>query len=175
MKYAVQYPDNVNSMILVSTIGADGSAGEETQKEMIQRLSPEDQKSYFQMLSDGYLNSKEGIVALSKIHWKSYVFNSDDVALIKDAYSESMPVIQHHINKSLKGYDLHDQISELNIPTLIIHGDYDPIPIRAAQKIHNAMNGSQMVVIKDCGHFPFIEQPDQFFEIINNFAAQMGH
>jgi len=174
MKYALRYPEHLNSMILVSTAGADATAGEEMQSVMMQRLSPEDQKNYFQMLSDGYLNSKDGIIALSKIHWKPYVFNAAHISLIKDAYTEDMPLIQHHINKSLTGYDLHEQLSELEIPTLLIHGDYDPIPMASVNKIHHAIDGSQMVVIKDCGHFPFIEQPKRFIEAITSFSSKQA-
>ena len=28
---------------------------------------------------------------------------------------------------------------------------------------------SKIAVLKNCGHFPFIEQPDNFFEILNTF------
>jgi len=170
MKYAIKHPERLTSLILVSTAGADESVGLESQGIMMQRLSPEDQQAYFQMLSDGHLNSLEGIQLLSKIHWKPYVYDQAHLSLIKDAYSENMPLIQHHINKSLKGYDLHGQLSKIRTPTLIIHGDYDPIPLAAAEQIHRAIPGSKFEVIKECGHFPFIEQPEKFIEVIKLFT-----
>ena len=169
MKYAVRYPQHLKTMILVSTASADAAAGEVTQKIFMERLSQEDRNAYLQMISEGYHTSKNGIIALSKIHWKPYVYQASHTDMIKDAYSEDMFLIQHHINKSIEGYDLHRQLSELEIPTLIIHGDYDPIPMEAIQKIHHSLDRSQLVVIRDCGHFPFIEQPDKFVEIITVF------
>jgi proline iminopeptidase len=52
---------------------------------------------------------------------------------------------------------------------LIIHGDFDPIPIGSSEYIQQRIPASQLVIIKQSGHFPFVEQPEKFFAAIRAF------
>jgi pimeloyl-ACP methyl ester carboxylesterase len=56
------------------------------------------------------------------------------------------------------------------MPTLIIWGDRDDIiPVSHAYAAHEAMSGSQLVVIEGVGHFPQIEAPEQFVNALLDF------
>jgi proline iminopeptidase len=66
-------------------------------------------------------------------------------------------------------FTLHPLLKNLRIPTLIIHGDDDPVPKITAQNIHRSIQDSKYVEIKNCGHFPFIEQPEEYFRVLKNF------
>jgi len=57
----------------------------------------------------------------------------------------------------------------LRCPTLIIHGDDDPIPFVTAENLKAAIPSSKLIKIDQCGHFPFVEQPEEFFNAINDF------
>ena len=174
MNYAIKYPDQLDAVILVSSAGGDASVADKTRMTFMDRLSPADKESYFRMLSENYLATNEGISALAKIHWKPFVVDNEKIPFIKDAFNENMPLIQRHIEKSLAGYDLYNKLSKLDIPTLIIHGDYDPIPMEDIKKLHHSINGSKLVVLKDCGHFPFIEQPEKFLETVLQFGEPLS-
>ena len=67
-------------------------------------------------------------------------------------------------NLFVKPFNLHDQLKKVRIPTLIIHGDADIIPPATAQKIHESIAGSKYILIKNCGHFPHVETPDELFK-----------
>jgi proline iminopeptidase len=69
----------------------------------------------------------------------------------------------------LADYDIHDQLDAIDCPTLIIHGDFDPIPLESAQRIHQRIAGSTLVVMERCGHFPFVENRDGFMELVDGF------
>jgi pimeloyl-ACP methyl ester carboxylesterase len=56
------------------------------------------------------------------------------------------------------------------MPTLIIWGDRDDIiPVSHAHAAHQAIPGSRLVIIEGAGHFPQIEEPDQFVNALVNF------
>lgn len=57
-------------------------------------------------------------------------------------------------------YDLLPAVAELEIPTLVLHGDRDFIPIEVAAQIAEAIGGL-LEVLPGCGHFAFLELPDQ--------------
>ncbi len=68
-----------------------------------------------------------------------------------------------------------DRIEEdaylINHPTLIVWGEDDKIiPLRSGEKLHQEILNSRLVVLKDCGHVPQEERPEQFVEIVTDFC-----
>jgi pimeloyl-ACP methyl ester carboxylesterase len=58
------------------------------------------------------------------------------------------------------------------MPTLIIWGDRDDIiPVSHAHAAHQAIPGSRLVVIEGAGHFPQIEEPEQFVHALVDFIS----
>jgi proline iminopeptidase len=57
-------------------------------------------------------------------------------------------------------YDLIPALGQLDIPTLVIHGADDFVPIECIRRIGDAIPGSRLIVLPDCGHFAHLEQPD---------------
>ena len=53
------------------------------------------------------------------------------------------------------------RLGRLQVPTLFIHSDRDFVPIEVAREAANAIRGSRFVVLPDCGHFAYLEQPDR--------------
>ena len=67
------------------------------------------------------------------------------------------------------GYDLLPALTQLRIPTLIVHGDYDFVPVACATHIAEAIPGASLVVLRDCGHFSYIERPDAVRSALDEF------
>jgi pimeloyl-ACP methyl ester carboxylesterase len=67
------------------------------------------------------------------------------------------------------GPKLPERLSKIIAPTLLIWGDSDNmIPLRYSAE-YESIPGSKLVVIKDCGHTPYVEQPILFNQIILKF------
>ena len=55
-------------------------------------------------------------------------------------------------------------------PTLIVWGDQDKmIPVVHAYKAHEAIPNSRLEIMEGVGHFPHVEQPTRFAEILTDF------
>ncbi len=57
----------------------------------------------------------------------------------------------------------------VGLPTLVVHGDRDPIPLESARATAEAL-GATMVELTDCGHVPYVEQPDALCDAIEAFV-----
>jgi proline iminopeptidase len=68
-------------------------------------------------------------------------------------------------------YDLLARLGKLTVPTLIIHGDHDLIPLECASSVAEAVLGSRLVVLSDCGHFAYLERPTEVLNAIVHFLA----
>jgi proline iminopeptidase len=68
-------------------------------------------------------------------------------------------------------YDLLPQVTRLRIPTLVIHGDHDFIPVECAAHIAQVIPGARLVVLADCGHFAAMESPESVRDEIMAFMG----
>jgi pimeloyl-ACP methyl ester carboxylesterase len=58
------------------------------------------------------------------------------------------------------------------VPTMIVWGDSDPIiPVAHAYEAHEVIKGSRLEILADVGHFPHVEEPQRFVELLNDFMA----
>jgi proline iminopeptidase len=72
----------------------------------------------------------------------------------------------------ISNFNLSKDLQQLTIPVLIIHGENDIVPLSTAETTHKLIKGSQMAIIKECDHFPYIEKQDELFYIMQRFIAQ---
>lgn len=66
-------------------------------------------------------------------------------------------------------YNLLPALPQLRIPTLLVHGDYDFVPLACAAHIAEAIPGARLVVLRDCGHFSYLERPDAVRAALTEF------
>jgi len=58
-------------------------------------------------------------------------------------------------------FDLLPKLRGLAIPTLVVTGADDIVPVDVAAAIADAIPGAELVVIPDCGHFCYLERPSE--------------
>jgi len=64
-------------------------------------------------------------------------------------------------------------LDSVSVPTLIVHGRQDPIPLASSEAAAKAMRAT-LVVIERSGHVPYVEQPDALFSAVRAFLTQNG-
>ena len=69
-------------------------------------------------------------------------------------------------------FDLLSPLAEAKVPTLILHGDEDLVPLECANDIADAISGSRLVVLRDCGHFSYLERPGEVVDAIVGFLGK---
>lgn len=79
--------------------------------------------------------------------------------------------IQQSVWESLGDYDLIPRLGKIGCPALVVHGRDDPIPVESSIEGARAMN-ARLVLLDDCGHVPYVEQPARFFAAVDAFLAE---
>jgi pimeloyl-ACP methyl ester carboxylesterase len=60
----------------------------------------------------------------------------------------------------------------ITCPLLVVHGARDRIiPVAASRRLHEAVPGSEFVVLPNCGHCPQVEQPAEVVGLIERFVT----
>ncbi|WP_257300645.1 alpha/beta fold hydrolase [Haloarchaeobius sp. FL176] len=66
-----------------------------------------------------------------------------------------------------------DRLGEVAVPTLLVHGESDPLfPVAWARRAHEGIPDSELVVFEDCGHWPTREHPDRFDATLLRFLRE---
>lgn len=71
--------------------------------------------------------------------------------------------------------DLRRLLSRIDVPTLVVTGDRDPVVHpEASRRTAAAVPAARFVSIEDCGHTPQEERPEALREAIRGFLADVG-
>ena len=75
-------------------------------------------------------------------------------------------------NAAIAAHDLRDRLARIAAPTLVIHGDLDPlIPIGQGRELAAGIPGARSLVLPDTGHRPQLERPAAFERAVNEFLG----
>ncbi len=73
----------------------------------------------------------------------------------------------------LRDVDLRADAPQVKAPTLLIHGDADPLmPAGAAQALAALIPGARLALFEHCAHAPFISRPADCVDTIHAFVHE---
>jgi pimeloyl-ACP methyl ester carboxylesterase len=68
------------------------------------------------------------------------------------------------------GCTTEQDMSTIGTPTLIVWGKYDQLMSPSdADRLERDIKGSPKILVDNAGHFPQVEQPDEFNRIVREF------
>ena len=79
--------------------------------------------------------------------------------------------IQQSVWESLGDFNLIRDIKGIKIPSIVIAGLDDPIPLASSSAGASAL-GTNLVVLDECGHVPYVEQPKSLFAALDPFLNE---
>ena len=88
-----------------------------------------------------------------------------------DYASISSDVMRETFNKVIS-LDLSDKLKEIKNPTLLMWGENDiDTPLYMAKKMEREIKDSGLVVLKGAAHFSYIDSPNEYNLIVENFLG----
>ena len=176
MYYAVKYPKNIKKLVLMNTVTSAGM--EEFLDEVEKRTMPSAGEFEKLKASQEFIDSDpQAIAQYYRLFFQYYFHNPADLEKLNLQLEPKGAATGVKVAKILeesifgKYTDQHADLQKLKIPTLIIRGESDVIPMSAANSMAHSIKGSKLVVLKNCGHFPYIEQPAQWLEAVEMFLG----
>ena len=174
MEYATRRPHRVSHLILMNTAPASHAGVLAFREDLQRRRTPEQSERMSALRSDPRYQAGDVATDLEyyRIHFDSTVRRPDQldrvIGRLRSAFTSEGIVTARAIEDRLyaqtwdaEDYDLIARLGRLQVPTLFIHGDGDFVPIDVAREAADAIRGSRFVVLSDCGHFAYLEQPDR--------------
>jgi proline iminopeptidase len=79
--------------------------------------------------------------------------------------------VQQSVWESLGDFDLIRDLKGIKIPSIVVSGRDDPIPIASSSEAASVL-GTNLVVLDECGHVPYVEQPERLFAALDPFLNE---
>jgi proline iminopeptidase len=175
MLYAIEHPDRVARLALVSPAAATAKGRQEFEKRFAERMrDPRIVRAREELQRSG-LNERDPDAYRRRLFELSVAgyFHDPEQARNLTPFRVTGRT-QDAVWKSLGDYDLSDRLAGLSIPTLVIHGRHDPIPLSSAEQTAKALK-ARLEVFQHSGHVPYVEEFEKFVDVLEEFLPGGTH
>ncbi len=90
-----------------------------------------------------------------------------------DVYGTMWGPNEFTANGLLRNWDITDRLGEIDVPALVICGQYDEATPALAEELQRGLPNSELVVLEDASHLSFVEQPDQYMQAVERFLSRV--
>jgi proline iminopeptidase len=179
MQYAIKYPQNLKSLLLLNSSSASQEFRQANFKLQLSKESEEVKKEKELIKSSEDFKAKKisAYERFFQVNFKTTLFNpslSDSLHFgLPSNYLEANKLLYLLFN-DLQDYDLHPKLALVKCKVLIVRGDSDGIVKESDEKIRQSFTNAkaELIEMKNCGHFPFLEKPAEFYQIIQDFMKK---
>ncbi len=174
--YALAYPQQVDKIIYLNSVPLSSAGYLEFVKHRSHIVDMnKDELTAIRESSAFAKGDSKTVEKYYRIYFKNYFAKPEKANTLSLTMSEKAAINNFKIydlfyNDTTKNsFDLYGELKTLNKKSLIVAGDKDIIPLHYMEELHKNIPASKFVVIKNCGHFPFIDQPEELFLTIQAF------
>jgi pimeloyl-ACP methyl ester carboxylesterase len=164
-------PERFEKLVLVSAAGISHARMRRRPAETAARMSV--------AVTPLVLNAWERGLRRPRVRWATFkgLFQHPELLrgeLLLEQFQNSagrpgfLPAVQ-----ALVGYDILDQLTEVEVPTLIVWGRNDRVvPAGDSLGYAERLRNSRTVIFDDTGHLPQLERPVRFNRLLETFLAE---
>lgn len=180
IEYLLNNPEGVVGLILSNSLSSAPLLGSE-----IGRLKNELPASTLDVLeaheADGTVDSPEYKKA-AEAFYSRHILRMDPlpeaIAEVLNAQNQVYEVMwgknEFNITGNLKNWDRTGDLEKINLPTLIISGEFDESTPKVNQTMRDGLKKSEWILMPGCSHLSNLESPDAYFKFIQNFLDQIN-
>ncbi len=168
LAYAVEHPERVSALVLISGTGVDLEWREDYREEAASRRSPEDRSR----LAELSIQQAAGVWdeeidrEFCALSWATdFADRRNDRDRAAALWRSPGP--NYEANRSmvadwrrLLDEGFAERVRAIDVPVLLMGGVGDPRPLSATARLALRLPNAELAILEDCGHFPWLEQPE---------------
>ena len=154
-----RYRDHVAALVLANTRpGAETSEGRTNRLQLADRVLREGPDGFIEemlskLLSETTRANRPDIVTAARVMMQS--MSPDDIAGVQRGMAERPDSVA--------------TLSTIKVPTVLVAGDEDTIPLSEFELMRRHISGSRLQVIAQAGHYAALEKPAEFGALLRTF------
>jgi proline iminopeptidase len=179
--YAAEHPDRARSLLLCNTAppfepalqsawmsrmqersraedGAEIKRIEES--EGFKRRDPATLERYFKLRYAPFFRDRENMERAT------LGFNPNTSANVVEAWERTF--------RDLEDHDPMGSLAKVRCPTLVVHGEHDPVPAEFARLLADGIGAAEYAFLEGSSHFAYMEDPALFLEAVLPFLRRVA-
>ncbi len=170
--YAIEHPDRVERAALISPPPAWRAGREEFERRFQARSMTPALQAARRALRESGLRERDPALHQQRIFELAVAGWFHDPARARELTPFRLTDrTQKEVWSSLGEYDLRPALERLDLPTLVLHGDDDPIPWETARDTAERLRAG-FHLLPDCGHVPYVEAFEEFHRRVDAFLPR---
>lgn len=172
--YAIEHPDRVGQLALVSPAPSNRAARAEFEQRLAAR------NAHPAILAERQRMRDEGLATRDPERFRRRSFELSVTGYFHDPAraADLTPFritgrTQQEVWDSLGAYDLRPALATLSFSAIVLHGEDDPIPLETAEETATLL-GAEFARLPECGHVPYVEAPALFRRLLHAFLPRTG-
>ena len=172
---AVAHPERLLGIVCVNTLGASTDVLQEFGETLMRDLSP-DERAFAEQVEEEQERGEatsERLLEQFRMLWPYYFADPraaspmPDIAFGSECAMQTWASIGAHVAAGT----LRDGLRDVRLPTLFVHGELDPLPVKTAAEAAELIPDAVLEVLPGRGHFPWLEAPGEVRGTIERFLA----
>lgn len=182
-EYAARHPGHVSHLVLMNTAPLSREDSVAVRDWLDRNRPPDDAEEMRAVAStDAYAGGDPNADrAYYRAHFRMATTDQDElervVGRLRTHFTPETILLARAIEDRLYGetwravgYDAAARSSQHPIPTLVIHGEHDFVPVAVAARVARQLPLASLLVLPGCAHFCYLERPE---EVRRHVAAFM--
>lgn len=179
-QFAFTYPDSLSKLILLDTAACFGEFLSDIETAVQAYRDQPWYKESFVALKEEWAGEYETDDEMAQLWAHEMKFYFKDFDARAEAYHKRIkdfPVrvapLKVFNEREAETLDLRPRLKEIAVPTLVIVGRHDFITnVQMAEEMVKHIPDACLEVMEDSGHFACVEEPEEFYRVINQFVLR---
>lgn len=168
--YAIKHPQQTEKVVLIATAGTDNTFLKYYGDNIRMQLTKKDMAELDSLSKAPSANPLD----ISKVWFRGYFYDRTKASLLfGNVPKEELPYLKSDVffnafvnNPKFSTFDIAREAYVLDVPVRIIQGRQDPVNGGTQERLNERLKHSKIFYIERAGHFPWLEQPQSFFEAL---------
>ena len=175
--YAIRYPEHVNRLIQISPMAPAASLleqfadtrGQQIDHAAVEELDHRADSGEFDDTPEEYCRLRAALTTPANFVNASLANQVPDECMHSNEWPKNRAKYFRAYFATYGDFDWRQDLKNLNVPRLIIHGREDGIPLEGARAWVEGYSDARLIVVSPSGHLPFIEQKGAVLAAIETF------
>ena len=174
MMYAREHPNRIGALALIDSGGPTLKSVVKFNQNLESRFTDDEKARIKEWTARAKDEHAKAVLEITRAKTPAYFADRAKAKQLMDSLDEHSfrDTVFWAIVPQMMALDIRAGLEKVKAPVLVIHGKQDPL--ETAQEVHETFPGSRLEMLDDAGHFPWLEQPDRFYKVLDGFLAQVA-
>ena len=124
---------------------------------------------HLRRLPDGETGERRRWIFFQSVMLKNHPAMESDPTV----YSTMNGPTEFTVVGTIRDFDITDRLEEIEVPVLLISGQYDEVRPHVVEAVHDRLRDSEWLLFEDSSHMPHVEERERFLEVVERFLLRV--